>query len=273
MNDAARLREELAKAKAAMLDELMNHPPTIGLVGVSGTGKSSTINAIFGTKRPVSDVVACTKEFSNTDFAAVLKEQHMGRQRTVLRVVDAPGLGEDLQRDDEYLEMYHQHLSQCDVILWVLAARNRAIALDQMYLQKLSAFHGKMVFGINQVDLVEPMDWARTNLPSEAQKENIAIIAGDRAKKLATVLGSLPVVVPYSARRRFNLPELFRHIIDACPAQRAWIFDGLKDFTAYSGIPEDVRDEVRRIVERREGARRRGTTQGKKSGLLSMFVR
>lgn len=41
---------ELQKVKQAMLKELANTPPTIGLVGVSGVGKSSTINAMFKLK-------------------------------------------------------------------------------------------------------------------------------------------------------------------------------------------------------------------------------
>lgn len=76
-----------------------------------------------------------------------------------LIVIDAPGLGEDIDNDPRYLEMYKTNLVQCDVILWIMTGRNRAVALDQMYLQQLSDFYSKIVFGINQVELVEPQAW------------------------------------------------------------------------------------------------------------------
>jgi hypothetical protein len=52
-----REEEELAR----LVQELRQHPPTIGLVGVSGVGKSSTINRMFKTNLPISHTVACTK--------------------------------------------------------------------------------------------------------------------------------------------------------------------------------------------------------------------
>jgi predicted GTPase len=244
-----KLEEELAKAKVAIIEEITNRPPTIGLIGVSGTGKSSTINALFGTELPVSDVVACTKEFRDTDMSAVVTEGEAKGHRASLRVVDAPGLGEDVARDPDYLAMYHEHLPKCDVILWVLTARNRAIALDQIYLEKLDKFHERIVFGINQVDLVEPVDWERTNLPSKTQLLNIETIVGDRKEKLESVIGREIKIIPYSAKRYYNLPELFRNIIESCPSNRAWIFGALKGFTPYSGVPENIRKEIKKMVE------------------------
>ena len=37
-------------------------PPKIALIGFTGVGKSSTINALFNAGREISDVKACTKE-------------------------------------------------------------------------------------------------------------------------------------------------------------------------------------------------------------------
>jgi len=36
-------------------------PPKIALIGFTGVGKSSTINALFNAGREISDVKACTK--------------------------------------------------------------------------------------------------------------------------------------------------------------------------------------------------------------------
>ncbi|NWN33694.1 GTP-binding protein, partial [Klebsiella michiganensis] len=81
-------------------------------------------------------------------------------------------------------------LPKCDVALWIVAARNRALALDQMYLKRLEPYLDKIVFAISQVDLVDPLDWNQhDNLPSDTQKEHIDKIVRDRSSKLADAFG------------------------------------------------------------------------------------
>lgn len=264
-------QKEIEKAKAAIISEISARPPTIGLIGVSGTGKSSTINALFGTDLPVSDVVACTKIFRDEDIHLTVNEGEAKGHRASLRVVDAPGLGEDIKLDPEYLEMYFENLPKCDVILWVLTARNRAVALDQQYLQKLSQFHEKMVFGINQVDIVEPANWEKTNLPSQKQIENIEIITKDRKNKLESILEREIRVIPYSAKKYYNLSELFRNIVESCPSNRAWIFGALKGFSAYDGVPEDIREQIQKMVEKEQHINLKNSIHQKKSGFTSIF--
>lgn len=228
--DARVTREELKKLLTEVAKELEQRPPVIGLIGVSGVGKSSTINTMFKTDLETSDTVACTKEFKATDVEATFAEGNT-RKPVTLRVIDAPGLGEDVKRDPEYLAMYRQHLPQCDVILWILTARNRAVALDQRYLEDLKEFHGKMVFGLNQIDLTEPLNWDETiNLPSKEQEKNIETIVADRRRRLEDVVQRQVKLVPYSAKHYVGVQELFLEIINACPPDRAWIFRALKAF-------------------------------------------
>jgi uncharacterized protein len=237
--------EDEERIRLAIAETLLTRPPTIGIVGVSGTGKSSTLNAMFKTDLPVSDVVACTKEFRDVDLRVQVTAGHGAGEGTVLRVVDAPGLGEDIARDPQYLAMYLSNLGNCDVVLWVMTARNRAIALDQLYLQKLEIFHDRMVFGINQVDIVEPMDWnVRTHLPSVRQEANIQTIIDDRRQKLASVVGHDVRVYPYSAKYRYGLQELFTTLIESCAEDRAWIFDAIRNFGPFDFLPEAARSAV-----------------------------
>jgi uncharacterized protein len=244
--DAGISPQDEEKIRQAIGEALLARPPTIGVIGTSGTGKSSTINAMFRTALPISHIAACTKEFRNVDLRVAAAGDHIAAQDTVLRVVDAPGLGEDIRRDPDYLTMYRTNLDRCDVILWVMAARNRAVALDQLYLRDLEEFRDRMVFGINQIDLVEPMDWShRTHLPSAAQEAAVQQIVADRREKLAQVAGDEIRVLPYSAKYLYGLQELFSALIETCQKDRAWIFAAIKNFSPFDFLPEGARQLVR----------------------------
>lgn len=242
--------EEQAQLRQAIIQEITERPPTIGVIGVSGVGKSSTINAMFKTNLAISHVKACTKEFRDEPVQAVVQEGEAAGAQAVLRVVDAPGLGEDIGLDPSYLDMYHERLPACDVILWVLTARNRAIALDQFYLKELRPFHDRMVFAVNQVDLVEPINWnPKLNGPSSVQEANLASILEDRRDKLESVVGRPILLVPYSAGKRYNLQELFTALIEAAPRKRAWIFSSLKGFSVDDWIPVEIRAQVQAMLD------------------------
>jgi hypothetical protein len=158
----------------------------------------------------------------------------------VLTVIDAPGLGEDVARDPDYLRMYQENLGRCDVVLWVMSARNRAVALDQMYLRELSCFHDRLVLGINQADLVEPLDWVEQyNIPSAQQEHNLSAITADRADRIGAVVGRVLPVVAYSAHRGYQLEELFTTVLKACPEGRRWIYAGLKNFSYRDFVPAE----------------------------------
>jgi uncharacterized protein len=233
---------------ATLMKEALKKPPTIGLVGVSGVGKSSTINTLFKTQLPVSHTVACTKEFWELKLDVKMTQGPAEGEGVKLIVHDAPGLGEDLAKDDEYLGMYRDKLPDCDVILWVLAARNRAVALDQHYLVQLDGFHDRIVFGLNQVDLVEPMNWkAGLPIPSKEQETHIAKIVEDRGLRLSSVMKRKVEVIPYSTVRGYNLEALFTAMLQACARQRSWILSGLKNFSYKDAIPVELLQGQKRV--------------------------
>ena len=232
--------EALTQIAEALEREIAAKPPAFGLVGVSGVGKSSTVNALFRTELPTSDTVACTKEFRAVPLDVAYSDAAGSRERVALTVIDAPGLGEDLARDPEYLEMYEQNLGRCDVVLWVMSARNRAVALDQMYLRKFSQFHDRIVLAISQADLVEPMNWVeKYNVPSGKQERNLREIESDRAGKIRSIVGYDLPIVTYSARRGYQLEKLFTTILKSLPKDRQWLYSGLKNFTYKDFLPAD----------------------------------
>lgn len=238
-------QRDMKRVQEAIRAEVSANPPRIGVVGVSGVGKSSTINAMFKTNLAVSHARACTKEFLDTPMQLRMLSGIAEADPVSLIVVDAPGLGEDIHLDPGYLDKYQRQLPKCDVILWILTARSRAMSLDQSYLHELSEYVGNMVFAVNQVDLVHPMDWNdHIGLPSRAMEENTAEIAADRADKLAGVLGRRPAVTAYSASRGFNLEQLFAMLLAAIPEQRRFIYDGLKNFSYMDFVPAELQKQL-----------------------------
>jgi uncharacterized protein len=219
--------EKLAQIAEALEREIAAKPLAFGLVGVSGVGKSSIGNALFRTELPTSDTVAYTKEFRAVPLDVVYSDSAGSRQRVALTVIDALGLGEDLARDPEYLEMYEQSLGRCDVILWIMSAKDRAVALYQMYLRKFSQFHDQIVLAIGQADLVEPTDRVeKYDVPSGKHERNLREIEGDRAGKIRSNVGHYLPIVTYSASRGYQLEKLFTSILKSLPKNCQWLYSG-----------------------------------------------
>jgi uncharacterized protein len=213
-------------------------PPVIGVVGLSGVGKSSTINAMFGTTLPISHTVACTKALSVNDFELDLREGPAAGQLVRLRVVDAPGLGESISTDPAYLQMYEVHLSACDVVLWIFSATNRALILDQGYMQRFKQHLGKVVFAVNQVDGIGIDGWNhKINLPTADTKVLIEEILRDRKAKIFEAVGLETDVIAYSAQYGFRLQKLFRALIAKLPEDRKWLFENLRVFSYRDFLP------------------------------------
>jgi small GTP-binding protein len=245
------LKDEAGKIIRAVEAEFMERPPAIAVIGVSGVGKSATINAMFGTKLAVSATTRGTSRFSNNLFQFESNRVEGASVKCALRVYDAPGLGEDAALDANYLDRYRRHLPKCDVALWVIAARNRALALDQQYLRALAPVLPNTVIAINQADLIDPLDWdTRLNLPSRAQERHMAQIVEDRRSKLSHGLGLEFPAVAYSAAKYYNLQKMFAACVKAAPADRRWMFEILKAFSTWdwldkaSGISDAAKDKL-----------------------------
>ena len=231
-------KQDLTQMAEAMLAEVRRKPPSFAMIGLSGSGKSSVINRLFKTSLPVSHTRACTKEFIASDIGLKMTQGAAAGKPVNLRVIDCPGLGEDINLEDRYLNHYRQHLPDVDVILYVSAARSRgAVALEQQHLQALKGFCGNLVFGLSQIDTVEG-DWNnRLNRPSEQQAAYVAEISQDRAQRFSTVLDRDVKFIPFSSRHGFGLQSLFTALILACPEERAWVFESLKAFDFRQFVP------------------------------------
>ncbi|WP_233979872.1 GTPase family protein [Pectobacterium versatile] len=149
--------------------QLANYEPVIGIMGKTGAGKSSLCNALFlGEVSPVSDNRACTRQ--------ALTFRLSSGQRSIL-FVDLPGVGESEERDHDYAALYQHWLPRVDLVLWLLKADDRALAIDQHIYRTVigERYRDKILFVLNQVDKLEPShewDWDAQQ-PSLKQSGNI----------------------------------------------------------------------------------------------------
>ncbi|ACX87188.1 GTP-binding protein HSR1-related protein [Pectobacterium parmentieri WPP163] len=151
------------------IEQLIQYEPVIGIMGKTGVGKSSLCNALFqGEVSPVSDSRACTRH--------ALTFRLSSGQRSIL-FVDLPGVGESEERDHDYAGLYQHWLPRVDIVLWLLKADDRALAIDQHIYRTVigERYRDKILFVLNQVDKLEPShEWDReSQQPSLKQSGNI----------------------------------------------------------------------------------------------------
>ncbi|MFC8366567.1 GTPase family protein [Streptomyces sp. NPDC057239] len=210
-------------------------PPRLVLIGQTGVGKSTTVNALFNAGQEVGHSRA------TTDRAWTIPVQEVSGSKGTLEVVDMPGLGDDIANYRRYLDLYRQVLPTADAIVWVHPAEDRTVQLVQHALADIFGpgpeLVGRLVFGLNKADEVGPHDWnTRANLPSESQRATLREREEEFTRSIARVLPAWRGrAVCYAARRFYNLTALFKEMMYAVPEQRRWVLEqrmDLADFTA-----------------------------------------
>lgn len=197
-----------------LLQEELAKPPKVAIIGKTGVGKSTTINALFGLQEKVSHTTHGTTEASKK----IIELPQGGK----LEVIDMPGLGEDIELDKEYTKIYERTLPEADVVLYVIQADLKALTEDQRILRDIvqnvmGNLKGRLVVGLNQVDKIGPGTWnTKFNYPSPEQEDNINRRCQDIQKKLSSALSiNVEQVEYYSAEKRYRLYHLLAAIIKA----------------------------------------------------------
>lgn len=189
------------------INQLTHYEPVIGIMGKTGAGKSSLCNALFaGDVSPVSDVIACTRD--PLQFQLKLGERTM-------TLVDLPGVGESVGRDAEYEALYHQHLSQLDLVLWLIKADDRALAVDEHFYHQVigEAHRHKVLFVISQADKIEPA--GDTGRLSTEQKRNIS----SKICILHELFQPVNPVCAVSVRMKWGLRVMVERMIYSLPRE------------------------------------------------------
>ncbi|MFP1816331.1 GTPase family protein [Lonsdalea quercina] len=218
------LPSALSHALLERIRQALHYEPVIGIMGKTGAGKSSLCNALFQQPlSPVSDAEGCTRKPLRFTL-------DMGERRMTL--VDLPGVGESLDHDREYLQLYQEQLPKLDLILWVMKADDRACAIDEnfhRFLLKCGVSPASIVFVINQADKAEPsLEWDReTRQPSTGQLLTLTARSATVARQFST---PYPVHA-VSAKTGYNLARLVETLVYALPPE------------ASSGVFRQVREE------------------------------
>lgn len=216
--------ENLEALRKAAITELAKSPQ-IAVIGETGVGKSSTLNAMFNAGYQIDHVRACTREAA----ALELDISEVDGANGSIIIYDMPRLGEDIDADELHRSTYRKVLGECDVAVWVLDGHSRLFTHTQQALRDVVAVAmgdlERLVIGINKIDLIRPGTWNnKYNLPSPEQEESIKTKIEDVLSKINKIC-KIPEnrIIPYSAERWYRLEELFGAMLEACPEDRAWV--------------------------------------------------
>jgi len=198
-----------AHAIMGKISEIVNSEPVIGIMGKTGAGKSSLCNALFqGEVSPVNDVSSCTRN-------ALRVRINTGDR--YLTLIDLPGVGESQQRDREYTSLYRRLLPEVDLIIWVIKADDRVLAVDEHFYRDVlnDPYQSKVLFVINQADKIEPChEWDfRRNQPSPLQIANIDL----KVQDITRLLQPVNPVCSISVKTNWNLKEMVEVMVECLP--------------------------------------------------------
>ena len=128
------------------------NPYNIVFLGTTGYGKSSLINALFGTRFHTEPIKSCTKEL----YSVILLSDHLEGYDSIC-VFDTPGIGE-FSSNEPYQRYYEYAVNMADCIVLVLTMQ-RIDTEPQKLLKSIKPFlknrNVKFIIAINHIDSQE----------------------------------------------------------------------------------------------------------------------
>jgi predicted GTPase len=220
-------KEKIRKAIDAKIKEIKGYTPKIGIWGSTGVGKSSLCNALFGRDiAKVSHVAAGTREIQEI-YLKPINEDEGG-----VIIVDFPGIAETVVRNEEYLKLYQEKVSELDVVVWVIKSDERQYAESQKAYQSILAPNIKncpVIFAISAIEKIEPMEddegeryWNKQeNRPTGDQFSSVN-------QKIIEISSTFDIptknIIATSSKKHYNISEAMELIIDIIPNEKKYAF-------------------------------------------------
>lgn len=215
-------KDRIRKAIEAKIKEIKGYTPKIGVWGISGVGKSSLCNALFG-----SDIAHVSHVKTGTTEIQEIHLKSQSEDGGGIIIVDFPGI-DDMERNEEYINLYKEKANDLDVVVWAIQGRGNASALKTFQEVLLKNIKNRpVVFAITQIDNIGPkkdsqgnLYWVR-NEPTGEQLENVY----KSVDAISTYFNVPPErVVPTSSEEGYNISRLMEVIIDVIPNAKKYGF-------------------------------------------------
>jgi len=209
------------------LDVANFYPLDVLVVGGTGAGKSSTLNAMF--QKDVAKVGrGCDPETMNVSSVSLNK---------YMRFWDSPGLGDDVQKDKNYSKelvdvLYRDYFIDgeqyglIDNVLVILDGSGRDMGTTYRLLNDVIAPNiqaKRIIVAINQADMAmkgRHWDYVK-NRPDEVLLQFLNDKSDSVQKRLREAIGvNVTRPVYYSAEKDYNVDRLLDAIIDGIPKTR-----------------------------------------------------
>lgn len=206
----------------------------IMLVGSTGSGKSSTINALFNMD--VAEVGVGVDPETNSITSYVLDN---------LTIWDTPGLGDGVEKDEAYQDMLIEKLSELDengaplidLVLVVLDASSKDLGTSYDLINNVIVpcleqdKEGRILIGINQADIaMKGKHWdAEENMPDEVLLDFLKQKADSVQQRIYEGTGLSIRPVYYCAGykeadgeqcKSYNLTKLLYYIVKSIPKEK-----------------------------------------------------
>lgn len=252
-----------------LVEKLNQQKVNVLLVGGTGVGKSSTINALFD--RETAKVgKGSTPETQEITFYELDN----------LVIWDTPGLGDSPENDAKFKKMIAEHLNKTDennipiidLVLLLLDAGSRDYSSAYTLISEVIAPNlgrdsdNRLLIAINKSDrALEPENW---NMDENCPDDELLAFLDDKVKttreRILDASGLLITPIYYSAgngkKKPYNLAKLFDLIMEKLPRKkRLSVYverntdksnftanDGAKDYE--KGIWDKVKDAVAEVV-------------------------
>jgi uncharacterized protein len=242
--------------------------PNVLVCGETGTGKTTTINTLFGEE--VGEVGYFSRGTSHDELYEWQSEGHN------IDVVDLPGLGDTKQRDKEYREIYRRRVAQADGFIVVIAPprpANEATIKTVNLLLQCGVNPERIVFAYNRLtDINAPIGGKMRRLtldglagpatPDDAKLISMACEAFNadlsNAVRNGRLTGRFPLekVVAYDALSGWNLFAALDAVLESLPGDSL-----MKWRDTVTRAAEDLQRRSEKRLKRETAENRRRTAE------------